>query len=103
MVRRLLFMQDELGADILKIAVMPQSRADVLSLLAATEEASRRAHQPVVTMSMGPLGVVSRVCGQSFGSAATFGSAKSASAPGQMDVSSLDCVLRALDEACGGA
>ena len=40
--RRLLFMQDELGADILKIAVMPQSRADVLSLLAATEEASRR-------------------------------------------------------------
>lgn len=103
MVRRLLFMQDELGADILKIAVMPQSRADVLSLLAATEEASRRAHQPVVTMSMGPLGVVSRVCGQSFGSAATFGAAKSASAPGQMNVSSLDCVLRALDEACGGA
>ena len=101
MVRRLLFMQDELGADILKLAVMPQSRADVLSLLAATEEVSARAHSPVITMSMGPLGVISRVCGRFFGSAATFGSAGRASAPGQMDVSALDGVLRALDAAAG--
>ncbi|WP_295640956.1 type I 3-dehydroquinate dehydratase [uncultured Mailhella sp.] len=101
MVRRLLYMQDELDADILKIAVMPHSRADVLALLSATEEASRRAKRPVVTMSMGPLGVISRVCGQFFGSAATFGAAEKASAPGQMDVGSLDMVLRALDEACG--
>lgn len=98
-VRRLLFMQNELDADILKIAVMPQSRADVLTLLAATQEASSLADRPVITMSMGPLGVISRVCGQSFGSAATFGAARSASAPGQMDVTALDAVLRALDEA----
>lgn len=36
-VRRLRKMQ-ELGADIPKIAVMPQSRKDVLTLLSATEE-----------------------------------------------------------------
>ena len=100
MVRRLLYMQDELDADILKIAVMPRSRADVLALLSATEEASRLAKRPVITMSMGPLGVISRVCGQFFGSAATFGAAEKASAPGQMDVFSLDMVLRALDAAC---
>ena len=101
MVRRLLFMQDELGADILKLAVMPQCRADVLRLLAATEEVSSRAHSPVITMSMGPLGVISRVCGRFFGSAATFGAAEMASAPGQMDVAALDSVLRALDSASG--
>lgn len=100
-VRRLLYMQDELDADILKIAVMPRSRADVLTLLSATEEASRLAHRPVISMSMGPLGVISRVCGQIFGSAATFGAAKKASAPGQMDVCSLDTVLRTLELACG--
>lgn len=99
LVRRLLYMQDVLEADILKIAVMPRCRADVLTLLAATEEASSLARRPIISMSMGPLGVISRVCGQSFGSAATFGAAQKASAPGQMDVVALDTVLRALDAA----
>lgn len=99
-VRRLRWMQDELGADILKAAVMPQNRSDVLTLLAATEDMTTNyADRPVITMSMGPLGVVSRVCGQSFGSAATFGSAGRASAPGQLEVEVLDTVLGILDEA----
>ncbi len=99
-VGRLRFMQDELNADILKAAVMPQSRADVLTLLSATEEMTAHfADRPVITMSMGPLGVISRVSGQSFGSAATFGSAGHASAPGQLDVEALDAVLSILDEA----
>ena len=98
-VRRLLFMQEELGADMAKIAVMPQSPADVLTLLSATEEAFSRAERPVITMSMGPLGVISRVSGRFFGSAATFGAAKKASAPGQMDVAALHAVLRELEAA----
>ena len=48
---------------------------------------------------MGPLGVISRVSGGFFGSAATFGAAERASAPGQMDVCALDAVLRRLEEA----
>ncbi|MBQ4615412.1 MAG: type I 3-dehydroquinate dehydratase [Mailhella sp.] len=99
-VRRLRVMQDELGADIVKAAVMPQSRADVLTLLSATEEmTSKYADRPVITVSMGPLGAVSRVCGQSFGSAATFGSVGSASAPGQLEVEALNSVLDIMDEA----
>lgn len=98
-VRRLLFMQEELGADIAKIAVMPQSPADVLTLLSATQEAFARARRPLITMSMGPLGVISRVSGRFFGSAATFGAAERASAPGQMDVAALHAVLEALEGA----
>lgn len=84
----------ELGADILKIAVMPQSKKDVLTLLAATEEMVKNyAAQPVVTMSMSGEGLISRLAGEVFGSAITFGAAKKASAPGQIPVSELEQVL----------
>ena len=87
----------ELGADIPKIAVMPQSKEDVLTLLCATEEMNRNfADRPIITMSMAGTGVISRVCGEVFGSALTFGAAKKASAPGQMGVEDLATVLEAL-------
>ena len=70
-----------LGADICKIAVMPQSASDVLELLAATEERARVSDAPLITMSMGKLGAVSRVCGELVGSCLTFGMLESASAP----------------------
>ncbi|RHR22524.1 type I 3-dehydroquinate dehydratase [Clostridium sp. AF19-22AC] len=92
-VSRLLKMQ-ELGADIPKIAVMPQNKKDVLTLLAATEEmASDHADRPIITMSMAGTGVISRLCGEVFGSALTFGAAGKASAPGQMEVEELRTVL----------
>ena len=92
-VRRLRKMQ-ELGADIPKIAVMPQSRKDVLTLLSATEEmASKYADRPIITMSMAGTGVVSRLTGETFGSALTFGAASKASAPGQVGVHELKQVL----------
>lgn len=92
-VGRLCKMQ-ELGADIPKIAVMPQSKKDVLTLLAATEEmATEHADRPIITMSMAGTGVVSRLVGEAFGSALTFGAAAKASAPGQMEVNDLKKVL----------
>lgn len=92
-VGRLCKMQ-ELGADIPKIAVMPQSKKDVLTLLAATEEmATEHADRPIITMSMAGIGVVSRLAGEAFGSALTFGAAAKASAPGQMEVNDLKKVL----------
>lgn len=95
-VSRLRKMQD-LGADIPKIAVMPQSKKDVLTLLAATEEmATQYADRPIITMSMSGTGVISRLCGEVFGSALTFGAAKKASAPGQMGVHDLGTVLNLL-------
>lgn len=98
-VYRLRKMQD-MGADIPKIAVMPQNKKDVLTLLAATEEmASDFADRPIITMSMAGTGVISRLCGEVFGSAMTFGAAGKASAPGQMDVDDLGTVLEALHKA----
>lgn len=95
-VSRLCKMQ-ELGADIPKIAVMPQNKKDVLTLLAATEEMySEHADRPIITMSMAGTGVISRLCGEVFGSALTFGAAGKASAPGQMGVEDLKTVLSLL-------
>ena len=94
-VRRLSLMEEK-GADICKIAVMPQSNKDVLTLLAATAEMKDKATRPLITMSMGALGMVSRVSGEAFGSAATFGAAKQASAPGQVPVSVLREILSTL-------
>ena len=92
-VRRLRKMQ-ELDADIPKIAVMPQSRKDVLTLLSATEEmASEYADRPIITMSMSATGLISRLCGECFGSALTFGAVGKASAPGQMNASDLSEIL----------
>lgn len=98
-IQRLRRMQD-LGADIPKIAVMPRSPQDVLTLLAATEEMVRLyAKRPIITMSMGGTGAISRLCGEVFGSAVTFGSAAQASAPGQVDVARLHGALNLLHEA----
>lgn len=93
-VSRLKKMQEQ-GADIPKIAVMPQNRRDVLTLLAATEEMyTDYADRPIITMSMAGTGVISRLAGEAFGSSMTFGAAKKASAPGQMGVNDLDTVLK---------
>lgn len=84
---------EALGADILKIAVMPQNKLDVLTLLSATEQMSRESNKPLITMSMGKDGIISRLCGEIFGSAVTFGTIGMASAPGQIDLDSMNMVL----------
>lgn len=92
-ITRLCKMQD-LGADLPKIAVMPKSTKDVLTLLCATNEMiTEHAKRPIITMSMGDIGLVSRISGETFGSALTFGAAKKASAPGQIAVQDLYEVL----------
>lgn len=87
---------EEMGADILKIAVMPKSSKDVLTLLSTTEEMHELTEKPVVTMSMSDIGGVSRVSGELFGSAITFGTAGKASAPGQIPAEELRNVLEIL-------
>ena len=95
-VKRLVDMQ-EFGVDIPKIAVMPQDKMDVLILLFATEEMAREHDTtPVVTMSMGPQGVISRISGSLFGSAITFGIVGKASAPGQLGIDDLRMALEIL-------
>lgn len=87
----------ELGGDIPKIAVMPKSTSDVLTLLDATNTMSEQyADRPIITMSMAGKGVISRIAGELFGSAITFGAARKASAPGQVPVTELRKVLSLL-------
>ncbi|MFD2305517.1 type I 3-dehydroquinate dehydratase [Enterococcus termitis] len=95
-ISRLQQMQEK-NADICKIAVMPHTSEDVLTLLTATQEMQMLyADRPIVTMSMGQLGMISRLTGELFGSALTFGAAKKASAPGQIPVTELRHLLNIL-------
>lgn len=92
-IERLTKMQ-ALGADIAKIAVMPNTPEDVLTLLSATSEMNNLPDgKPIISMSMGKLGLISRLSGSIFGSAMTFGSAGKASAPGQIDAHKLYDIL----------
>jgi 3-dehydroquinate dehydratase-1 len=85
------------GAAVVKLAVMPQDAEDVLLLLQETGRFHRNFPEtPIITMSMGPLGCISRVAGETFGSCVTFGAFDRASAPGQLPVKELDEVLSIL-------
>jgi len=87
----------ELDAHIVKIAVMPNNPSDVLTLLDATYTMqSLYADRPIITMSMAFTGVISRLAGEVFGSAATFGSGVTSSAPGQIPANDLKHILEVL-------
>lgn len=81
------------GADFAKLAVMPETKADVLTLLDVTEVAGRELSIPVITMAMGGYGSLSRMFGWVFGSAVTFAAGRQRSAPGQMSVDDLKMVI----------
>lgn len=92
-IKRLL-KQDESGADILKIAVMPQSKQDVFTLMNATLKVSQQSKKPLLTMSMGKLGTISRIATANMGGSFSFGMIGEASAPGQIDVTQLKQFLK---------
>lgn len=88
------FVMQELGADVMKLAVMPQNKEDVLNLLeVAAIMKENYAQIPFIAISMGELGVNTRICGGEFGSAITYASGKTASAPGQIDAANLKVLL----------
>jgi 3-dehydroquinate dehydratase-1 len=92
-----LLMEQALGADIVKVAAMPLIAADVITLLAATDEfVTRHATVPTITMSMGGLGAISRIAGETFGSCLTFGFVGAPSAPGQLGAGELRAMLERL-------
>ncbi len=86
------------GADLVKIAVMPKNEQDVLTLLCAAEEFTRAyKDRPLIAISMGALGAVSRVCGNLSGSDMTFGAAGVVSAPGQLPAKTLHEIQNSLN------
>ena len=96
MISRLRTMQ-EAGCDISKLAVMPQNRQDVLSLMEASSEMYEAyADRPIITMSMGEEGQLSRMAGALTGSCISFAAAGKESAPGQMEAAKLRTIFEYL-------
>ncbi len=92
----------QLGGDVAKVAVMPRSHADVIALLSATLQASQQLEIPLISMSMGALGALSRIAGFAFGSALSFGVGAGASAPGQMPIGELRSAIEITRKAMHG-
>lgn len=92
----------ELGGDVAKVSVMARGPEDALALLAATLKASQTLELPLIGVSMGPHGALSRMVGFAFGSALTFGVAAGSSAPGQMPIGELRAAIEIARKALGG-
>ncbi|PCF87624.1 type I 3-dehydroquinate dehydratase [Staphylococcus intermedius] len=82
-----------LGANHLKIAVMPHTQQDVLTLLQALSEANEALQQWVTGISMGQLGLISRTAQNTFGGALSYGALSDSVAPGQLHVQTLAQVM----------
>lgn len=95
-IAELLRSQRRLGVDVPKIAVTPRTARDVLTLLSASLTVASERKGPHIAISMGTLGVASRVSAESFGSAATFATAGAASAPGQLGAADVARMLELL-------
>ncbi len=93
---------ERLGADVAMVQVKPRERADVLRLLAATAEADTKVRIPLISMSIGPLGSVSRIVGGLFGSSLSFAVGEKASAPGQIPIDDLVTAFDIIRRARGG-
>lgn len=82
------------GADIVKVAVMPENYGDVLTLLSASYEYNNTNNSlPTIAISMGKTGLLSRISAGLFGSIITFASLASSSAPGQIPVANLRAAM----------
>lgn len=84
--------------DVAKVAVMPQKLEDVLTLLSATLAAKNRLRIPLITMSMGGYGAISRMVGGVFGSSLSFAVGAKSSAPGQVPIDDLRTVLSIVEQ-----
>ncbi len=82
------------GADIAKIAVMPNSLDDVLRLLEVTLHASLLHTKGICTVAMGEIGKHSRAVAPVYGSVMTYGYVDNPTAPGQLRVDELKYILK---------
>lgn len=78
------------GADIAKIAMMPEDGSQVVDMMQAAKELQECGNEtPLIVISMGALGVETRTAGEMYGNAVSFATAGIPSAPGQIDVEAL--------------
>ena len=78
------------GADIAKIAMMPEDPSQVVDMMQAAKELQEAGNEtPLIVISMGELGVSTRTTGEMYGNCISFATAGIPSAPGQIDVEAL--------------
>jgi len=89
--------EKEAGGDIVKIAFMPKDYGDVLRTMKVLVE--NKLEIPIIAISLGELGKISRILGHLFGSYMTFASPGKGkeSAPGQLTVDELKKVFDILE------
>ena len=72
------------GADIAKIAMMPEEGSQVVDMMQAAKELQDSGNQtPLIVISMGELGVETRTTGEMYGNTISFATAGIPSAPGR--------------------
>lgn len=98
----LLARMELLGAGVCKFAVMANSAADALRVMQVTEAFSKKSEALLLTMAMGPLGGITRLCGELFGSSMTFCSLEKASAPGQVQIAKARNIMQDLHDVAFG-
>lgn len=80
----------ELGADIYKVAAMAFTKEDSENILKATAFLNKKNVGPIITIAMGEWGKLARVAAGRYGSCITFASGSRQSAPGQVDVHTME-------------
>lgn len=89
-----LTVMEQMGADVCKLAVMPKEKEDVDALIKVSQMADDKLSVPIITISMGELEAVTRVCTRLTGSVVTFAAGVNSSAPGQPECGILKQLLR---------
>lgn len=88
--------EESAGATVAKVATKANSRKDVLRILNLLQEAEERLSIPVIAISLGERGRVSRVVAPLLGSCATYGYIARETAPGQLEVKRLREIIEVL-------
>ncbi len=92
----------ETGADIAKIAMMPEDGSQVVDMMLAGKELQESGNQtPLIVISMGELGISTRTTGEMYGNAISFATAGIPSAPGQIAVEALRSQLEMIHNIIG--
>lgn len=91
------------GADIVKIAMMPEDGSQVVDMMQAAKELQESGNEtPLIVISMGELGLETRTTGEMYGNSVSFATAGIPSAPGQIDVEALRSQLEMIHHIIGG-
>ena len=87
------------GADILKLAVMPNTRDDVVRAMQAANMVNEEIEDALIcSISMGSLGKISRIAGGLVGSCISFASLDASSAPGQLSYDDMNTIIKILEK-----